>query len=92
MQGFRIPPGGQLTVEIESAAVLQDPGGGPPIEVSSRLLPDPLAIYFHALAVVAATRAVQRLARWQKITGIAFCVLMVSGALNLAWAIWAIYR
>jgi hypothetical protein len=43
--------------EIGAHATMQDPVGGPPLVVSDKLKPDPMAIYLLGTAIVDATRA-----------------------------------
>jgi hypothetical protein len=59
--GIRIPPGGSATIEVEMGAEFRDRLGGPPIEVSSRLRPDPTAIYFLAMTIRDCTEAIARI-------------------------------
>jgi hypothetical protein len=85
MARFRLPGG---TLDIESRAVMEDPQGGPPIEVSSRLQPDPMALYFLGSAIVNATRAIERYLRWQKIAAITLVFLMGFSAANFVLSFW----
>ena len=67
--GIRVPPGGHVTLEISQdgkmravvqeqveRAGLQDPIGGPPIEVSSHLMPDAMALYLLSTSIIDCTR------------------------------------
>jgi hypothetical protein len=100
--GIRIPPGGQVTLEISQASVIQDPAGGPPLEVSSQVLPDAMAAYFLGTAIVECTRTMEshtqaleryevvskRATRWQKIFSIVLFVLLAVSTGNLAFWLW----
>ena|ERR1700751_1160468 len=99
---IRIPPGGQVTLEICQGATIQDPEGGPPLEVSSQVLPDAMAVYFLGITIIECTRAmerhtqalehheviIKRAARWQKIFLIAIASLLAVSVGNLAVYLW----
>ena len=57
MAGIRIPPGGHVTLEItpETMQVIQDPIGGPPIEVSHHVMPDAML----SISIIECTRALE---------------------------------
>ena len=75
---------------IESSAVLHDPAGGDgAIEVSSWLRPDPLAIYFHAIAIIGATRVIDRSTRWQRISAVLLLLILCASVANVVTAIFA---
>jgi hypothetical protein len=84
-KSVRIAPGLEVEVDDDTTvtavgAVIRDPLGGYPLNVSSRLQPDPMAIYLLAIAILEATRvitqhkeeiarhraAVERAAHWQR--------------------------
>lgn len=48
------------TQQIGDTATMHDPVGGPPLLVSSRLRPDPMAMYLLATAIIDATRALDQ--------------------------------
>ena len=66
---IRVPPGGHVRLEISQdgkmrvvgqeqveRAVLQDPIGGPPLEVSSEVVPDAKALYLLSTCIIECTR------------------------------------
>jgi hypothetical protein len=55
---FSIPPGGRVRLEL--SRVIQDPQGGPPLDVSSEVLPDALAVYFLGTTIAECTRGMER--------------------------------
>ena len=61
MAGIRIPPGGHVTLEItpETMQVIQDPIGGPPIEVSHHVMPDAMALYLLSTSLIECARALE---------------------------------
>jgi hypothetical protein len=103
---FTIPPGGRVTLELSQAGVIQDPEGGPPIEVSSEVLPDAMAVYFLGTTIMECTRAMERhgealerhgtltrrATRWQKIWIVAAIALLVVSLVNLGFHLWVLYR
>ena len=75
---------------IENSAVLRDPSAGDgAIEVSSWLRPDPLAIYFHAIAIIYATRVIDRFTRWQRISAVLLLLILCASVANVVTAIFA---
>ena len=59
------------------------------IEVSSWLRPDPLAIYFHAIAIIDATRVIDRSTRWHRISAILLLLIFCASVANVVTAIFA---
>src|SRR6516225_7533572 len=71
--GIRLPPGGHVTLEIsqDGMRVVQqeqvqthtqtytDPLGGPPLEVSSHLMPDAMALYLLSTSLIECARALE---------------------------------
>jgi hypothetical protein len=100
--GFSIPPGGRVMIEISQGGVIQDRQGGPPLEVSSEVLPDAMAVYFLGTAIIDATRQMERhtqaleryeavtrrATRWQKIYLVGVVALLVVSLVNLGFYLW----
>jgi hypothetical protein len=74
---------------IENSADLHDPAGGGGAIESSWLRPDPLAIYFHAIAIIDATRVIDRFTRWQRISAVLLLLILCASVANVVTAIFA---
>jgi len=57
--GGTIPPNVDVDLEFAQAQAIQDPIGGPPLEVSSHLVPDAMALYMLSTCIIGATRQLE---------------------------------